>query len=83
MRMYAQRYPLGSTMIGIQIAKILESKHKDFPVGKYVAVTAGWRTHTILNGNESQPSLSLPQYILPDFGSLPVSLGLGVLGMPG
>ena len=36
----------------------------------------GWRTHTI-SDNESE------LYVLPDFDKLPLSLGVGVLGMPG
>ncbi|XP_015521661.1 prostaglandin reductase 1-like [Neodiprion virginianus] len=83
MRVYAQRYPVGITMIGIQVGKIIESKHKDFPVGKHVVATVGWRSHTIINGNAGLSSLRIPDYILPDLGSLPVSLGVGVLGMPG
>ncbi|KAF7275307.1 prostaglandin reductase 1-like isoform X2 [Rhynchophorus ferrugineus] len=82
MRAYARTLPTGNTFIGQQIARIVESKNKDFPVGKYVVASFGWRTHTISNGVHN-PSGTLPITLLPDFQGLPESLGLGVLGMPG
>lgn len=41
----------------------------------------GWRTHTIFNPAENK-DVNRP-YILPVFGSLPLSLGVGLLGMTG
>ncbi|CAG9856262.1 unnamed protein product [Phyllotreta striolata] len=67
--------------IGGQVAKIIESKNPKFPVGKYVVGSFGWRTHTISNGNATL--VSTPTILLPDIGDLPVSVALGVLGMPG
>ncbi|XP_062540760.1 prostaglandin reductase 1-like [Armigeres subalbatus] len=80
MRPYMGRYPVGSLMIGGQIAKILQSKNKAFPEGVRIFGQFGWRTHTIFNPNKTQGE---KPYVLPDFGSLPASLGLGILGMPG
>ncbi|KAG5897851.1 hypothetical protein JTB14_024885 [Gonioctena quinquepunctata] len=77
MRPYSRSLPLGSTFLGSQIAKITESKHSKFPTEKYVIAQFGWRTHTISDGQFGEPR------ILPDFGKQPLSLGLGVLGMPG
>ncbi|XP_046742912.1 prostaglandin reductase 1-like [Diprion similis] len=82
MRVYTQRYPVGITMIGRQIGKIIASKNKDYPVGKRVVANVGWRTHTIIDPN-SKEHFGQPPYVLPDFGTLPASLGLGVLGRPG
>ncbi|KAJ8927307.1 hypothetical protein NQ314_020243 [Rhamnusium bicolor] len=81
MRAYAPRLPLGTTFIGSQVAKILESKNSNFPVDKYVVGQFGWRTHTISDG---KPVAGFSgAYLLPDFGDQPLSYSLGILGMPG
>lgn len=81
MRPYMEQYPVGTVMIGGQIAKVLESKHPKFPAGCYVHGSFGWRTHTVCNPDEGD--LNWRPYVLPDFGEEPLSLGLGMLGMPG
>ncbi|XP_018328863.1 prostaglandin reductase 1-like isoform X2 [Agrilus planipennis] len=60
---------------------ITESRNKYFPVGRYVTSCFGWRTHTISNGidNGDYPA----PVLLPELGKLPVSLGVGILGIPG
>ncbi|XP_033221908.1 prostaglandin reductase 1-like isoform X3 [Belonocnema kinseyi] len=85
MRPYVQNVPLGSVMLGCQIAKIIESKNPKFPVGQRIRGYYGWRTHTIINPDEWKPSRFLNEKprVLPDFGHLSPSLGLGVLGMTG
>lgn len=84
MRAYVRRLPLGVTMIGSQVAKIIETKNPKFPVGKRVVGNMGWRTHTIINPNDpAENAFQQHPYIFPDIGDLPPSLGLGVLGMPG
>nr|CAH7767684.1 unnamed protein product [Callosobruchus chinensis] len=80
MRAYAVDLPTGIPMIGGQVAKVIESKNTKFPVGSYVHGQFGWRTHTVDNGAATK---MLPTYVLPDFGSLSTSLGVGILGMPG
>ncbi|XP_046742909.1 prostaglandin reductase 1-like [Diprion similis] len=82
MRPYVYRVPLGRTMIGSQIAKIIDSKNAKFPVGQRVFANIGWRTHTIIREDDGGV-FDQPPYLLPDFEGLPPSLGLGVLGMPG
>ncbi|KAJ8959358.1 hypothetical protein NQ318_022044 [Aromia moschata] len=81
MRSFAPRLNVGTVFIGTQIAKIVESNNPKFPVGRYVLGDFGWRTHTISNGKPIGSS-RFP-YLLPDFGELPLSYGLGVFGMPG
>lgn len=61
--------------------RIIDSKNKNFPVGKHVVGNFGWRTHTVATTDVTPGTM--PPYILPDIGDLPLSLGLGVLGMPG
>nr|XP_029717545.1 prostaglandin reductase 1-like [Aedes albopictus] len=80
MRPYMMAYPAGSLMIGGQVGKVIDSKNAAFPVGASIFGQFGWRTHTVCNPatmKTDQP------YVLPSFGNLPISLGLGVLGMPG
>ncbi|XP_076278691.1 prostaglandin reductase 1 isoform X2 [Lasioglossum baleicum] len=85
MRPYTLRYPTGITMIGSQVAKIIESKNSEFPVGRKIVGDLGWRTHTILNPrNFSDANVtSRKPMLVPDLGNLSSSLCLGALGMPG
>ena len=62
---------------------MIESKDADYPVGTYLHGGFGWRTHSIFNPKKDKPNALLDNYILPPFGNLSVSLGLGHLGMPG
>ncbi|XP_039453380.1 prostaglandin reductase 1-like [Culex pipiens pallens] len=81
MRPYMAQYPEGSVMIGGQVAKVVASRNARFPVGCHVHGSFGWRTHTICNPDEGEKHWA--PYLLPDFGQEPLSLGVGVLGMPG
>ncbi|XP_015179974.1 PREDICTED: prostaglandin reductase 1-like [Polistes dominula] len=85
MRPYMLQFPLGFTMIGGQVGKIIESKNSDYPVGKRIFGYFGWRTHTIFNPRAPEKFKTIDQepYLLPDIGDLSPSLGLGILGMPG
>lgn len=86
MRPYMVQYPVNSTMIGGQIAKIIESKNDKFPVGSHVMAYFGWRSHTLVENPTNSPKAGMDPnnvFLLPDFGNLPLSLGLGCLGMPG
>ncbi|CAL1682319.1 unnamed protein product [Lasius platythorax] len=81
-RVYMQKNPVGITMIGSQIAEIVESKNPNYSIGKRVVGNLGWRTHTIINPKIANENDKGP-CILPDIGDLPPSLCLGVLGKPG
>ncbi|EGI64926.1 Prostaglandin reductase 1, partial [Acromyrmex echinatior] len=83
MRPYVRDISLGVTMIGSQVAKIVESKNPAFPVGKRIVGNLGWRTHTIINPKTENEFLKQKPYLLLDIDDLPPSLGLGMLGMPG
>lgn len=60
--------------------RILDSKNSNFPKGSHVYGFFGWRTHTICNPETMDKSTV---YVLPEMGSLPVSLGLSYVGRPG
>ncbi|KAF5301371.1 hypothetical protein FQA39_LY10769 [Lamprigera yunnana] len=68
----------GETMVGYQVAKIIKSNNKDFPVDKYIVGNFGWQTYTISNDD----TLPYPS-IITDIGDLPLSLTLGMLGATG
>ncbi|CAH1281553.1 unnamed protein product [Diabrotica balteata] len=76
---FPDQVKLGEPFLGQQIAQIVETKNPKYPVGKYIRAAFGWRSLTISNGKLSDQDLA----VLPDYGNLPVSLGLGVLGMTG
>ncbi|NXG04448.1 PTGR1 reductase, partial [Sakesphorus luctuosus] len=78
MRAYSRRdMKEGDIMIGTQVARIIESKNPAFTVGAFVVANHGWRTHFISNGQD----LHLLPSSWPE--SLPRSLALGTVGMPG
>lgn len=56
--------------------RVTKSENPDYPVGTYVQIMVGWRTHTIL----SDPT-KLNKVM--EMGDLSKSLALGPLGMPG
>lgn len=78
MRPYSQRdMKEGDIMIGTQVARIVESKNPAFAVGAFVVANSGWRSHFISDGK----GLHLLPSSWPE--SLPKSLALGTVGMPG
>ncbi|GJQ76544.1 hypothetical protein Trydic_g2246 [Trypoxylus dichotomus] len=83
MRAYGPYMTVGHTMIGTQVAMILESKSNKFPVGKYVIGSFGWRTHTVVQENPPFHFYKPPPALVLDDVSVPLSYYLGVLGMPG
>ncbi|KAF2900198.1 hypothetical protein ILUMI_05993 [Ignelater luminosus] len=81
MRAYEHLRQLESVFNGSQIAKIIDSRSKQYPLDTYVIGDFGWRSLTTGEEEAKDPELSIR--ILPDFAKLPLSLRLGVLGMPG
>ncbi|KRT82615.1 hypothetical protein AMK59_3214, partial [Oryctes borbonicus] len=82
MRAYAPNYKIGDTLIGTQVAKVIQSKSSKFPVGQYVVGGFGWRTHSIIKDDIPKTEWNVP-YIVDIDEKFPLSLALGVLGMPG
>ncbi|KAM4052524.1 prostaglandin reductase 1-like isoform 1-T1 [Anomaloglossus baeobatrachus] len=78
MRPYSRRHlKEGDVMMGAQVARVIESKNSAFPVGGYHVTQGGWTTHFISDGKGIYPLLSeWPE-------SLPKSLAVGAVGMPG
>ncbi|XP_062984604.1 prostaglandin reductase 1 [Elgaria multicarinata webbii] len=78
MRPYSRVYMKeGDTMLGYQVAKVLESKDPTYRVGEFVISQSGWTTHAVSKGKD----LSLLPSSWP--GNLSRSLALGTIGMPG
>jgi prostaglandin reductase 1 len=84
MRPYSASCPIGSTMIGQQLAKVTQTKNKDYKEGELFLVHLGWRDKTVANPDTVKASLGyrgiIPAY---DTSTYCVSLSLGILGMPG
>uniref|UniRef100_A0A8B9WJE4 Prostaglandin reductase 1 n=1 Tax=Bos mutus grunniens TaxID=30521 RepID=A0A8B9WJE4_BOSMU len=57
--------------------RVVESKNSAFPTGTIVLAPSGWTTHSISNGEKLEKVLAE----WPD--TLPLSLALGTVGMPG
>lgn len=82
MRPYSAKLPLGSTMIGAQVAKVVESKCSEFVVGDLVVAGFGWRSHTIATSKMEFEGKPAVMKLDPTVHKSP-STALGVLGMPG
>ncbi|XP_029913276.1 prostaglandin reductase 1-like [Myripristis murdjan] len=67
----------GDVMIGAQVSKVIQSHNPSFPVGSHVVAMCGWRSHYVCDGTGLTP-------LLPDWPQdIPLSLALGIIGMPG
>uniref|UniRef100_A0A8I3W2B2 Prostaglandin reductase 1 n=1 Tax=Callithrix jacchus TaxID=9483 RepID=A0A8I3W2B2_CALJA len=76
-RVTAKRLKEGDTMMGQQVARIVESKNADLPTGTVVLASSGWTMHSISDGKDLE---KLPTE-WPD--TIPLSLALGTIGMTG
>lgn len=84
MRPYSSTLDTGVAMMGTQVAKVVESRHPEYEVGIHVVGHFGWQTRTVVNADDPGAWIWLKKpYIIPDFDGQPLSLALGVLGMPG
>jgi NADPH-dependent curcumin reductase len=70
---YAASVPLGQTMPGGTVSRVVASRHPQFHVGDLALGSAGWQELALSDGSEL---LSLGEMEQP-------SLALGALGMPG
>ncbi|XP_045419590.1 prostaglandin reductase 1 [Lemur catta] len=77
MRVASKKLNEGDTMMGQQVARVVESKNSAFPKGTIVVAFSGWRTHSISDGKDLE---KLPTE-WPD--TIPLSLAVGTVGMTG
>jgi len=73
---YAAALPLGKPIDGFSVGIVDASENADYPVGTKVFCAGGWRTHTIQTGKGFIGKV-------PDGVELPLSLWIGILGVPG
>jgi len=82
---YMKDFPM--TMIGSTVAKVIESKEPEYPVGTRIVAQTGWvrvgklpaKAAANFRVGDSLPSIMKA----PDIGNLPSSYLLGACGMPG
>jgi NADPH-dependent curcumin reductase CurA len=70
---YAPPVPLGGTMPGGTVSRVVESRHPAFRAGDLVLANTGWQDYAVSDGTDLQ---ALGDMARP-------SLALGALGMPG
>jgi hypothetical protein len=70
---YAASVPLGESMVGGTVSRIVASRHGQFQTGDLVLANSGWQDYALSNGRDLLP---LGEMAHP-------SLALGGLGMPG
>ncbi|TRY70916.1 hypothetical protein TCAL_07525 [Tigriopus californicus] len=85
-RLFSTHLRPPTTMIGSQVAKVLESRDPQFPVGSRIVLYAGWVETGVTNPSKSSEDMfGLNQVVLapPISAELSPSILLGVCGMPG
>ena len=70
---YADPVPLGATMVGGTVSRVVESRHPRFTAGDRVVAAAGWQDYALSDGSG----------LMPAGDPARPSLALGTLGMPG
>lgn len=76
MKPYTAKMKTPFTMIGEQLARVVESRNDKYPVGTNVLSQSGWVSHFVTTGENLYP-------ISFDIGTLSLSHCLGTLGMTG
>jgi NADPH-dependent curcumin reductase CurA len=72
---YAPNWELGETMQGGTVGRVVASRSEAVPEGALVLHGMGWRDVAVLDAGQVS--------VVPPLPGLPLSLYLGVLGMPG
>lgn len=71
---YAASVPIGATMVGGAVGKVVSSRRDDLPVGEYLEGPLGWQEYVVSEGQNLRRL---------DPQRAPLSTALGILGMPG
>lgn len=83
-RAYMINYQVPVPMIGLQVARVLESRAPSIAEGSYVVGGMGWRTHAIRNAERDEAgALPFSTAPMPEMGAISRSHAVGVCGMPG
>ncbi|WP_354641100.1 NADP-dependent oxidoreductase [Kitasatospora camelliae] len=69
------RWGLNAPLEGRSVARVIESRTPELPVGTVLLHRQGWRTHALVRPDEVR--------VLPDLPGVPLSAHLGVLGGTG
>lgn len=72
---YAMALPLGKPIDGFSVGEVETSNHPDYAIGTKVVCAGGWRSHSIQTGKGFIGKV-------PE-NSIPISIWIGVLGVPG
>ena len=73
---YAAALPLGKSIDGFNVGVVDASNHADWPIGTNVFCAGGWRSHSLQTGKGFIGKV-------PEIPGIPLSLWIGVLGVPG
>src|SRR5699024_2277340 len=73
---YAEPYTVGEVMTGAAVGRVVESRSPELPEGTVVLHSMGWR-------DIAQGKASAFRRVDPPTADIPLSLYLGLLGMPG
>ncbi|WP_411880551.1 NADP-dependent oxidoreductase [Polaromonas sp. YR568] len=70
---YAPPVPLGGTLPGGSVGRVIDSRHPQYRVGDLVLANTGWQDYAVSDGSDLQAISDMAR----------PSLALGALGMPG
>jgi hypothetical protein len=70
-------------MVGAQVARVIDSRCPDYPVGTQVVGVFGWRDLTVYRVPEREMESYFSMYEIPDLRGLPVTHAIGACGLTG
>lgn len=82
-RAHNKSYIVPYKEFGYQIGIVQESKHPDYPVGTRIVSHQSWCDYYVMNPDINEGQNNFGHYKLPNLQGLPISYGIGALGIPG